>query len=184
MVGASSASVWAGLNRPVRGIVERWVRAKANSCSAGLQAAPRVGRCLGRGPVRGSGSSAMRACSPLRARGRPRGPWHVRSTNSARRSTPPTRHHPHPALQHQTPPVTAHQFLHHVSFPVPFGDAANAGRSGPVARRGRDSLAQQRPYVSLTLGAVLMGLRIVLPRARGSDSNPIPGRLPRATFPW
>ena len=47
----------------------------------------------------------------------------------------------------------------------------------PWRSRGRMS------YVSLTLGAVLMGLRIVLPRARGSDSNPIPGRLPRATFP-
>ena len=35
VAGASSASVWAGLNRPVRGIVESWVRAKANSCLAG-----------------------------------------------------------------------------------------------------------------------------------------------------
>ena len=56
----------------------------------GHQAAPRVGRCPGRDPVRGLRSSAMRACSPLRARDSPRGPWHVRSTNSARHSAPPT----------------------------------------------------------------------------------------------
>ena len=33
------------------------------------------------------------------------------------------------------PPRTVHQLLSaYVSFPVPFGDAADAGKSGPVAR--------------------------------------------------
>ena len=115
VAGASSASVWAGLNRPVRGIVESWVRAKANSCLAGAS-----GRSAG-WPVawarsRPSGQG-VRRCGHV-ARSAPRGSPEGAMACPLDEALPGTqRHPPHPALQHQTPPVTAHQFLHHVRSP-------------------------------------------------------------------
>ncbi len=79
MAGASSATGWAGSNRPVRGTVRSWTRAKASACSA---------RSSGRSadwPVAWARSqpwarrSAMRRCSRSAPEAGPNGPWYVRS---------------------------------------------------------------------------------------------------------
>jgi hypothetical protein len=85
MAGASSASVWAGLNRPVRGIVESWVRAKANPARPGFRPLGGLAGALGEVPSVGQ---RVRRCGHV-ARSAPEAARHPGTTLALRYSTNP-----------------------------------------------------------------------------------------------
>jgi hypothetical protein len=84
MAGASSASVWAGLSRPVRGIVESWVRAKANPARPGFRPLRGLAGSLGEVPSVGQG---VRRCGHV-ARSAPEAARHPGTTLTLRYSSP------------------------------------------------------------------------------------------------